>query len=111
MLFDHCVPKPLRHELKEHEVSTAKEMGWEGLRNGQLLEQAQANGFDVVITVDQNIRFQQNLKGRAIAVCVLVAGGVTVEDLRLGSESRTTAANIKARTTVRSQAMTSKPGL
>lgn len=82
MLFDHCVPKPLRHALKEHEVSTAKEMGWEGLRNGQLLEQAQANGFDVVITVDQNIRFQQNLKGRAIAVCVLVAGGVTVEDLR-----------------------------
>lgn len=82
MLFDHCVPKPLRHELKEHEVSTAKEMGWKGLRNGQLLEQAQANGFDVVITVDQNIRSQQNLKGRAIAVCVLVARGVTVEDLR-----------------------------
>lgn len=57
-------------------------MGWEGLKNGELLEQAQANGFDVVITVDQNIRFQQNLKGSTLAVCVLVAQGITVEELR-----------------------------
>ena len=57
-------------------------MGWEGLKNGELLKQAQANGFDVVITVDQNIRFQQNLKGSALAVCVLVAQGITVEELR-----------------------------
>ena len=57
-------------------------MGWEALKNGKLLEQAQADGFEVLITVDQNIRYQQNLIGRSIAVCVLIAGGITIEDLR-----------------------------
>lgn len=57
-------------------------MGWEALTNGKLLEQASANGFEAVVTVDQNFRFQQNLIGRSIAVFVLVADGITVEDLR-----------------------------
>lgn len=57
-------------------------MGWEGLTNGQLLKQAEANGFEALVTVDQNLRFQQNLAGRSIAVCVLVADGIAVEDLR-----------------------------
>ena len=82
ILFDHCVPKPLRRELPKHEISTAKEMGWEALKNGKLLERAQASGFEVVITTDQNIRYQQNLIGRSIAVCVLIADGITVENLR-----------------------------
>ena len=41
ILFDHCVPKPLKHELPDHEIHTAKEMGWEALTNGKLLEQAE----------------------------------------------------------------------
>ena len=82
ILLDHCVPKPLRHELPKYEVSTAREMGWEALKNGELMERAQANGFEVLITVDQNIRYQQNLSGRSIAVCVLITQGITVEDLR-----------------------------
>lgn len=49
---------------------------------GSLSNRPRPNGFDVVITVDQNIRFQQNLKGSALAVCVLVAQGITVEELR-----------------------------
>ena len=57
-------------------------MGWEALKNGALLDQAQSNGFDVMITVDQNVRFQQNLRGRSIAVCVLMADGITIEKLR-----------------------------
>ena len=57
-------------------------MGWETLKNGELLEQAQSRGFEIVITVDQNMRYQQNLTGRSIAVCVLIALGITTEDLR-----------------------------
>jgi hypothetical protein len=57
-------------------------MRWEGLKNGKLLDEAQAEGFDVFLTVDQNIRYQQNLQGRAIAVVVMIANGITVEDLR-----------------------------
>ena len=82
MLFDHCVPRPLRRELPGHDIKTAREMRWEGVKNGKLLDEAQAAGFDVLLTVDQNLRYQQNLQGRAIAVVVLIANGITVEDLR-----------------------------
>jgi hypothetical protein len=82
ILFDHCVTKPLRREFPHHEVKTAREMGWAALKNGRLLEEATAAGFEVLLTVDQNIRYQQNLTGCSIAVVVLIAGGITVEDLR-----------------------------
>ena len=82
ILFDHCVPIPLRRELPGHDIKTAREMRWEGLKNGKLLGEAQVAGFDVFLTVDQNIRYQQNLQGRAIAVVVMIANGITVEDLR-----------------------------
>jgi len=82
ILLDHCVPKPFKKELPEHEVSTAREMGWEALKNGELINQAQANGFDIIITVDQNVRFQQNLGGRKIAVCLLIARGITTDKSR-----------------------------
>ena len=52
------------------------------MKNGKLLDEAQAAGFDVFLTVDQNIRYQQNLQGRAIAGVVMIANGITVEDLR-----------------------------
>ena len=83
ILFDHCVPRPLRRELLGHETKTAREMCWEGLKNGKLLGEAQVAGFDVFLTVDQNIRYQQNLQGHAIAVVVMITNGITVEDLRL----------------------------
>lgn len=82
ILFDHCVTKPLRRELPQHEIKTTREMGWEGLKNGKLLEKAEEAGFEVLLTVDQNIRYQQNLRGRSIAVVVMSAEGITVEDLR-----------------------------
>jgi predicted nuclease of predicted toxin-antitoxin system len=82
ILFDHCVPKPLRRELPRHDITTARDMRWEGLKNGRLLDEAQAAGFDVLLTVDHNIRYQQNLTGRAIAVVVMIADGITVEELR-----------------------------
>ena len=82
ILLDHCVPKPLKQELLQHQVSTVREMGWEALKNGALLNEAQAKGFEVFVTVDQNIQYQQNLRNRSIAVCVLIADGITIEKLR-----------------------------
>jgi hypothetical protein len=83
ILFDHYVPRPLRRELPDHEIKTAHEMHWEGLKSGKLLDEALTARFDVFLTVDQNIRHQQNLQGRAIAVVVMIAYGITAEDLRL----------------------------
>lgn len=82
ILLDHCVPKPLKQELLQHQVSTVREMGWEALKNGALLNEAQANGFEVFVTVDQNIPYQQNLRNRSIAVCMLLSDGITIEKLR-----------------------------
>ena len=68
VLFDHSVPAPLRYALKNHVVVEAVERGWEALGNGALLDGA---GFEVFITADKNIRFQQNLAARKIAIVVL----------------------------------------
>ncbi|MGL4462549.1 MAG: hypothetical protein ACRC1K_10360 [Planctomycetia bacterium] len=71
MLFDQGTPVPLRHHLPNHEVSTAFELGWDKLENGELLRQAENNGFEVLVTTDQNLKYQRNSAGRRIAVVVL----------------------------------------
>ena len=71
VLFDHGRPAPLRRHLPGHEISTAYEMGWAKLSNGDLLAAAEAS-FDVFITTDQNLRYQQNLTGRRLAIVVLM---------------------------------------
>ena len=70
ILFDHGTPAPLRHALSGHSVSTAYELGWATLDNGKLLEAAESE-FDVLITTDQNLRYQQNLSGRRLALFIL----------------------------------------
>jgi hypothetical protein len=82
ILFDHCVARPLRREFPSHEVKTTREMGWDPLKNGALLRKAQEEGFSVLLTVDQNLRYQQNLQGISIAVIVMISKGITVDDLR-----------------------------
>ena len=82
ILLDHCVPQPFKYALAEHEVSTAKEMNWEALKNGNLLQQASANGFELFITVDRNLQHQQNLSGLSVAVCTMISTGITIEELR-----------------------------
>jgi len=62
---------PLRNALKAHDVETAYERGWSTLGNGELLRLAEAVGFDVFVTTDLNLRHQQNLSGRSIAIVVL----------------------------------------
>jgi hypothetical protein len=71
ILFDNGTPAPLRYELKEHVVVEAIERGWDRLVNGELIAVAEEAGFDVLLTTDKNIRYQQNLKGRRIAFVVL----------------------------------------
>jgi hypothetical protein len=71
VLFDHSTPSPLRHELNAHVVVEAIERGWERLGNGALPDAAEAAGFDILVTADKNMRYQQNLSGRKIAVVVL----------------------------------------
>jgi hypothetical protein len=71
ILFDKNVPKQLRRSLSEHQVETAAQLGWGQLKNGILLKTAEAAGFDVMVTADQNIKYQQNLTERKIALVVL----------------------------------------
>ena len=70
LLFDGCVPRPLWRFLPSHTVQTAPELGWEELRNGELLREAEPL-FDAFVTADKNIRYQQNVTRRRIAILVL----------------------------------------
>ncbi len=71
ILFDHSTPAPLSSYLPGHGVTMAKERGWERLANGDLLAEAERAGFDVLLTADKSMRYQQNLTGRRIALVVL----------------------------------------
>jgi len=70
ILFDQGTPAPLRHALAGHSISTAYEMSWAKLENGDLLSAAEVS-FDAFITTDQNLRYQQNLGARRLAILVL----------------------------------------
>lgn len=72
ILFDQGVPVPLRRSMHPHSVDTAAERGWSQLQNGRLLESAEADGYDVLVTTDQSLRYQQNLTSRKIALLVLM---------------------------------------
>ena len=73
VLFDQGTPVPLRRHLSEHRVETAYERGWSNLRNGALLDRAEAEGFELLVTTDQSLRHQQNLAARRLAVLVLMS--------------------------------------
>lgn len=78
ILFDNSTPRGLASALDGHEVTEAREQGWDRLENGELLDAAGQSGFDVFVTPDQNIRYQQNLDGRKIAIVVLSSGRWTL---------------------------------
>ncbi len=71
ILFDQGTPVPLRRFLSDHEIATAFERGWGTLQNGDLLRMAETEGFEAIITTDQNLKYQQNLPARRLAVLVL----------------------------------------
>jgi len=72
LLFDQGTPVPLRKFLGDHSVETAYELGWSDYQNGELLTLAEDNGFEVLVTTDQNLRYQQNLTSRRISIVVLM---------------------------------------
>jgi hypothetical protein len=71
ILFDHGTPAPLRSFLRGQTVRKTQELGWDTLNNGELLKAAEDAGFEVFLTTDKNIRYQQNLSERVIAIVVL----------------------------------------
>lgn len=81
ILLDHCVPTGFKPLLLHHQVSTTIEMGWESLTNGRLLAEA-AKQFDVMLTVDRNLKHQQNLSTLPIAVLVMVVRANTLKQLK-----------------------------
>src|SRR3954466_5346383 len=94
-LLDECVPRKLKRELAGHEVVTVTEHGWSGVKNGKLLALAEAE-FDVFLTVDQNLKYQQNLKTFNIGIILLVARNNRLKTLLpLMPEVREALKNIK----------------
>src|SRR5271154_4990998 len=81
ILLDECVPRPLQRELPGHDVHTVPEMGWAGKKNGELLQLLVSQGFEVFLTVDQNIQHQQNLQAAGVAVLILIAPSNRLADL------------------------------
>jgi xanthine dehydrogenase iron-sulfur cluster and FAD-binding subunit A len=71
ILFDHGTPRGLARALEGHRVEEAKALGWDRLSNGELLSAADRAGFDVLVTTDKNLPYQQNLAVRNVAVVVL----------------------------------------
>jgi hypothetical protein len=71
ILFDQATPVPLRPFLTGHKVTTAAQKGWDRLKNGELLDVAEAAGYDLLITTDRNMPYQQKVEGRRIAVMIL----------------------------------------
>lgn len=81
LLLDEQVPRVFGESLTGHSVSTAQEMGWSGLENGELLQRAAAGGFAALVTIDKGIEFQQNLAQLPISVVLLRARSNRIEDL------------------------------
>ena len=80
VLLDECVPKRLGRLLSEHDVVTTPQAGWAGNRNGELLQRA-SKGFDVFVTVDRNLAFQQNPSNLPLPVIVIHARSNKLKDL------------------------------
>ena len=71
ILFDNGTRKPISRSLNGHTVHFARQIGWHELENGELIQKAEEAGYDVLLSTDKNIRYQQNLTGRRIALVVL----------------------------------------
>jgi predicted nuclease of predicted toxin-antitoxin system len=77
ILIDESLPRYLKQVLAEHSAFTVQEMGWAGIRNSELLAKAESN-FDVLLTADKNLRYQQNLSGLALAIIVFPSNRLSV---------------------------------
>ena len=92
LLFDQGTPAPLRRRLLAHSVDTLAEKGWADKGNGELLDLAEQEGYEVLVTTDQNLRYQQNLAGRQVGVVVLLSTNWREVRLRAGEIAEAIAA-------------------
>ena len=81
LLLDECVPRKFKNALAEHECQTVPEAGLAGKKNGELLSLAEQSGFQVFLTLDRGIEYQQNLQGSKLAVILVRAKSSRLEDL------------------------------
>lgn len=81
VLLDEQLPRQLALYLTGHAVRTVQQERWAGLKNGELLRQAEAAGFELFVTADQNLEFQQNLRTVSLRIVVLEAASNALEDL------------------------------
>jgi hypothetical protein len=81
ILLDEQLPRQLARQFRGHQVRTVQQQGWNGLGNGELLRHASAGGFEIFLTADQNLQFQQNLAGSPLGAIVLIAKSNKIEDL------------------------------
>jgi hypothetical protein len=81
VLLDEQLPRHLAREIGVHDVSTVQQRGWAGLQNGELLRVAADAGFDVLVTADRNLQFQQNLSQSRIGIILVIAPSNALEDL------------------------------
>lgn len=73
VVFDQGVPVPLKGRLFGHDIATAYELGWSALKNGEFITEAEKVGYDLLLTTDQNLKYQQNLAERTISIVVLLS--------------------------------------
>jgi hypothetical protein len=82
LLLDECVPEDLKDFISGHEVASVAEMGWKGIKNGELMRRAVDAGFEAFLTADKNIRHQQNISKYELAVIVFDVFRNRIEELR-----------------------------
>ena len=82
ILLDECVTKHLKPFLAEHEVFTVREMDWSGIKNGKLLMLCVENQFEILITIDKNLQYQQNIDKYTLTIVILNSSTSKVEDLK-----------------------------
>ena len=81
ILLDECVTKKLKNHLIEFEIFTVSEMGWSGVKNGQLMTLCIENNFDILLTIDKNLMFQQNLEKYKVTIAVFNCKTSKIEDI------------------------------
>lgn len=87
ILLDECIPRKFKNALPDHECQTVPEAGFAGQKNGVLLSLAETAGFDLFLTMDKGLQYQQNLAGRSIAVLIVGARSNRLDDLLLHVEA------------------------
>jgi hypothetical protein len=83
ILLDECVTKHFKKHLVDHEVFTVVEMKWSGLKNGKLMSMCIEHQFDLLLTIDKNLQFQQNLAKYPLIIVVLNSASSSIEELKL----------------------------